>query len=63
MPSSRAVVVFTSDQTNQLSGFAMTWDRGNYCQSRATLMDAQGTVSDGAPAGQRYRSTLMSPAM
>ncbi|CAL8469094.1 g8635 [Coccomyxa elongata] len=55
VPSNRAVVVFTSDQTNQYSGFAMTWDQGNYCQPRTTLVDAQGTVSDGAPAGKRYR--------
>ncbi|BDA45146.1 probable procollagen C-endopeptidase enhancer 1 [Coccomyxa sp. Obi] len=55
VPSNRAVVVFTSDQTNQYSGFAVTWDQGNYCQPRTTLVDAQGTVSDGAPAGLRYR--------
>ncbi|EIE21039.1 hypothetical protein COCSUDRAFT_43400 [Coccomyxa subellipsoidea C-169] len=55
VPSDRAVVVFLSDHANQASGFAMAWDQGNYCEPHTTLLTAQGTVSDGAPTGKRYR--------
>ena len=55
VPSDRAVVVFSSDAAVQASGFAMAWDQGNYCEARSTLQAGQGTVSDGVPAGKRYR--------
>lgn len=57
MPSDRAVVVFTSDESNQGSGFAITWDQGLYCDPLTTVLAPQGTVSDGAPPGRRYRQS------
>jgi hypothetical protein len=53
--SDRAVVVFTSDDSVQRTGFEMTWDQGSYCQPQTTLTDPHGVITDGTPPGQRYR--------
>ena len=53
--SDRAVVLFTSDEARQGSGFQMSWDQGIYCEPQTTLTNPQGTFKDGTPPGKRYR--------
>lgn len=56
VPAARALVVFTSDEAVQASGFEATWDPGPFCAPSTTLLAVSGTFSDGAPPGVPYRS-------